>query len=194
MLQVGFILGSLTSGALQNRRFDRFRHMSPEHRFKEAIENIVEPTVEQKQQLQKIFEKHAQKIAEIQEEKDSELFSVVDSLRLAMNKILTEDQLKRFHKHMDRTRDRFLFMHLDRLQRTVDLTEEQHKKIKTIFEKHQQLFPDRFISRGIRPPKPEMREMMKKLDQEIEAVLTHLVLLKYYGQLRENLWQTLYLL
>jgi Spy/CpxP family protein refolding chaperone len=146
--------------------------MSPERRFKEAIENIVEPTAEQRKQLTQIFEEHAQKMAKIQEEKESELFNVVDSLRLALNTILTEDQIKRFHKHMDQTRDRFMIMHLDRLQRAVDLTEEQYQKIKEIFEKYQQFLPDKYPARRMGPPKPEMREMLRKLDKEIEAVLT----------------------
>jgi len=171
VLIIGFILGSLTSGALQYRRAEKFRHMSPEGRFKEAIENIVEPTEEQKEQLQNIFDAHAQRMAEIQEEKSSEIMTVVDSLRLALSSVLTDEQKQKFREHTERARSKFFGRHLGRIKRVINLTSEQEQKIKGILESYQGTLLDDMMA-GHMGPKPEMMELLKKLDKDIEEVLT----------------------
>jgi Spy/CpxP family protein refolding chaperone len=171
VLIIGFIMGALTSGALRNRRIDRIRHMGPQEKFERVLYDIVKPNEEQRNKLERVFEKYAGKMASIHDEQTISIMNVMDSLRTEVNSILTGEQKERFQQHMSQFHERFVRMQLNRIDRAVDLTEEQKSKIRKIFENHRELLPDMPGGKN-RPRLLDIRSHFEKFDQEIKEILT----------------------
>jgi len=184
VLAIGFIMGALTSGALQNRRLHHIRHMGPQERFEKMLYDIVEPNVEQRQELDRIFEKYALKMAAINDEKTIALLNEVDSLRTEVRSILTEEQKKRFQERQQTFYEHFVEMQLNRIDRAVNLTDEQKKEIRAIFEEHKAFFPDP-LNGEKHPPVSDFKPQLEKLDQELERILSP-EQYKEYRELKRN--------
>lgn len=187
VLVIGFVLGSLTSGALRQRRVDRFRHLSPQDQFRETMENIIRPDNRQRMELEQIWEKQDHRIAEIQENSAIQIMNFVDSLKLEFNSILTDEQQYRLQEHMNTMHEKFMRIRIGHMTRLLDLTDGQVKELRGIFEKHRHMMPDGMFGFKTRSTSRD-REHFRQMESEIENLLTPDQLKKYqeYRQKRKR--------
>lgn len=173
-LIIGIIIGALVSGTLRQQRENRFERMMLHQRVRHVMERIIQPTVEQREVIDKILEKWSEKISAIQEEHESEMQAVLDSLRSELASVLTKEQRTRLEARLAKGDRRLIEMRVARLTEVLQLDENQRKQIEEIFSTFEdQIGPGR---RDFKGNWEERRQIIKnrvqKLQQEIEAVLT----------------------
>lgn len=181
-LVIGFVLGVLTSGAFRHQREDRFRRMGAHQRFENAMERIIKPTDEQRKAIEAITKKRFDRIAELREQCEDELFAVLDSIRGDFATVLTEEQLIRLAKHLEKGPQNVLGERMDRLADELDLTDEQKKQIREIMSASLPFRPLHGLrgpERAQRPPRPPLRRNIREMQEKIEAVLTPEQVTKY---------------
>lgn len=173
-LIIGVLIGALASGMWRQKRMEKFGRMRPQQQFVETIENIIKPDDAQRKAIEKVLEKHFEHVAKIREQHEQEMMASFDSLKQELNSLLTAEQQKRLEENLERSSHRFRDRRLDRLTDVLQLTPEQRKQIEAIFRQSAPNF-----RRFRKPPSPdsipdrsEFMEQRKKLDAEIEAVLT----------------------
>jgi hypothetical protein len=169
---IGITIGALGSGMLRENRVKRFERMRPEQRFSEVMEKIIQPEGEQREAIEKVLKEQSEQIAAIQERYHSEIIAVFDSSRKALQKILTEEQRERLKEHIEKGSQQFIERRLNRLTDELRLDEQQRKQIEEIFQRHGGNFGrfHRIAETDSLEKLPDVKEAMKKLDEEIEAV------------------------
>jgi hypothetical protein len=104
-LLLGIIIGIFAGGLIRARIFEdrisRFR--SPEGFFK-RVEEIIQPTPEQANQLRNILSEHHKIAREMARESHLRMRALDDSLRQKLESILTPEQFKRFSKRWHKRR------------------------------------------------------------------------------------------
>lgn len=171
---IGIAIGALGSGMLRENRVKRFERMRPEQRFSEVMEKIIQPEGEQREAIEKVLKEQSEQIAAIQERYHSEIIAVFDSSRKALRSILTEEQRERLKEHIEKGSQQFTERRLNRLTNELQLDDQQRKQVEEIYQRRGGMF-GRF--HGIAETDsleklPDVKEAMKKLDEDIEAVLT----------------------
>jgi Spy/CpxP family protein refolding chaperone len=173
-LIIGIVIGALASGMWREKRIKKFSRMRPQQQFVETIEEIIKPDDAQRKAIEKVLEKRFEHIAQIRERHESEMMAVFDSLRQELNSLLTEEQLKRLEENLEKSSHRFRDRRLDRLTDVLQLTEDQRRQIEEIFRRNGPDFR-RFRKPPARdsiPGRFDFMEQRKKLEKEIEALLT----------------------
>ncbi len=99
-LIMGIIFGALISRAYLHHRIRRAFVMVNPNRFAPFFEQAISPTSEQSEQINKIFQKHAQQVFELRKNFDAGMASSFDSLRKELDSVLTPEQKKRLEKMM----------------------------------------------------------------------------------------------
>ncbi len=189
-LFIGIIIGILGGGIIHQQRieqFDRMRRMNPEQRFAEVIDEIIKPDEKQRAQIKEIMDDQTDKITRIDDDYRSEILAMFDSTRKKINSLLTEDQIISLEKHLARGHKRFYRGRIERLSRSLELTEEQQRKIEEIFRDFD---PPIDHERGLLPGRknrkpPEFNKHNDEIDQMIRSLLTP-EQLKKYSRLRRR--------
>lgn len=181
-LVIGFVLGVLISGAFRHQREERFRRMGAHQRFENAMERIIKPTDEQRKAIEAITKKRFDRIAELREQCEDELFTVLDSMRGDFATVLTEEQLNRLEKQLEKGPQGVFREQMDRLADELDLTNEQKKQLREIMRAARPFRPLHGLQgpEGVqRPRRPPMRRIIREMQEKIEAVLTPEQITKY---------------
>ena len=97
-LIIGMAIGSLLPGAFIRHRTGRFMAMrEPEH-LMGRIEDIIDPDESQREAVQEILHRHAERFHEIHSQFEAAMFALRDSLRKDLDSILTEEQKARLER------------------------------------------------------------------------------------------------
>ena len=179
-LIIGILLGISISSTFHQERMDKIKRMSFQQRFGELIQRIIKPTEAQQKILNQIIEKRSTQIDLLREQQHLDLMAVLDSLRTELNSALTDEQRQLLEQEIQKGEHRPFTWRMNQLERDLELTDEQRKKIEQIFLKTTPQFPF-----GRKPDFPDTmrhgerkdrfqnrKQMMRKIEQEIEQVLT----------------------
>ncbi len=131
-LIIGIIIGALASGLLQQKRIEKIKRMDPGQRFKEVLFHIIKPDKDQRIEIENILKEQTKKIGALDEEYQSEIFTVFDSTRMKIKSILTEKQLRQFEKRINKGQKHFTARRLKHMKESLQLSEEQYEKIEEI--------------------------------------------------------------
>jgi hypothetical protein len=102
-LVIGVIIGSMLTRAYviyKVKKIIPFRR-EPDN-FISHIEEIIQPTAEQQEQIREILEKHAKRTLEIHKKHLKEIQSSIESLNAELDPILTTEQKKRLKERFQR--------------------------------------------------------------------------------------------
>lgn len=173
-LLIGILIGALGSGALRQTRRHRFHAMPPDMRFLHFVKRVVQPTPEQEKAFDAIIQRRSRQIAEINEQHETQILAIFDSLRTELSSLLTDEQRVRLEERLKQGISQRIKTKVQELTRELSLTEVQQEKIEAIFK---QRMPGREIGRPPSPGGPpdfreHMRTQWEKIHAEIEAVLT----------------------
>ena len=102
-LITGFLLGMLTSSQLRNQRLRPVRVFFSEERFKEGMYQAIQPTEEQKAQIDKILDKYSKLNSEAGTAFRKEFESRMEKFRSEIDANLTAEQAIRL-KELDEQR------------------------------------------------------------------------------------------
>lgn len=187
-LLIGILIGALLNRALVHRRIRGMLEMRTAGLLAPRPEKILKPvSPEQEKRIREILDSHAERLADIHKRFDEEIQSAFKSLKKEIDPILTpeqRDQLKRMipgpPPFPGRGRPGFfpperrgvLPLALEALQKELNLSEDQSKKVQAILEEFRSQRPflgEKPEGAGFPGPLPQIRE---KLDREIENILT----------------------
>lgn len=176
-LIIGIILGILGGGILHQKRFEqveRMRRMAPEKRFEKTINEIIKPDEKQRNRIRELLKKQADKIAQLDEEYQSKILSIFDSTRQQINSSLNEEQIIRLEEQLINGHKQFIERHLERLDKILDLSNEQREKIEGILNNFQPPFSKNHRSHLGKPNKRRQKifNNFEEMDKKIESVLT----------------------
>jgi len=174
VLAMGVAIGALASGTLQQQRKHRFERMPPHERFFSFMERMVDPSEEQRDDVEHIIETRSEQLRELHETHQTGVIAIYDSLRADLQTILTDEQKKRFEEQIVKGSHKIAESRIERLTEALDLNDEQQKQIEEIFSKFRNLpRPERKGSRGKWEERRQMmRNQFQEMHEEIEAVLT----------------------
>jgi hypothetical protein len=187
-LLIGILIGALLNRTLVQRRLRHLLEMRTIGLLALRPERNLNPiTPEQEKQIREILDKHAERLAEIHQRFDREIQSAFDSLSKEIDPILTPEQRDQFKRMVpgpppfpNRPEHGFPFMgrrgsppfEIETLRRELNLSQEQAEKVKAILQELWSQAP----RPGQRPEVPgvadALQEIRKKVNQEIEKVLT----------------------
>ena len=101
-LIIGIIIGSLGSGALLRRRVRNFGERPVKDLFVEGFERMVRPEENQRDTIRIILEGYAPKFKAIHESHVASLDSLLDSLDVDLEEVLTPEQVERMKERRRR--------------------------------------------------------------------------------------------
>jgi len=174
VLAIGVTIGALASGTLQQQRKNRFERMPPHERFFSFMKSVVEPSEEQRDDVERIIENRSEQLRELHETHQTGVIAIYDSLRADLQTLLTDEQKKRFEEQIVKGSHKIAESRIERLTEALDLNDEQQKRIEEILAKFKKLpRPERIGSRGNWEDRRKMmRNQFQEMHEEIEAVLT----------------------
>ncbi len=174
-LVIGVAIGALGSGVMRHNRLEKFERMDHSRRFLHAMENIIQPDTEQKAEIESVMEKYSNQMVDIRERHQGEITTILDSMRNALDGLLTDEQKNRLQTHFEKSANRMMERRLSRLSDMLDLSNDQFEKIEQIFQKRSELFTrgrHKMFKGKFENKLQNIREEMEKMNAEIEAVLT----------------------
>jgi len=170
VLAMGVAIGALASGTLQQQRKHRFERMPPHERFFLFMERVIEPSEEQRDDVERIIETRSEQLRELHETHQTGVIAIYDSLRADLQTLLTDEQKKRFEEQIVKGSHKIAESRIERLTEALDLNDEQQKRIQEIKKLPR---PERKGSRGNWEDRRKMlRNQFQEMHEEIEAVLT----------------------
>lgn len=174
VLAIGVTIGALASGTLQQQRKNRFERMPPHERFFSFMKSVVEPSEEQRDDVERIIENRSEQLRELHETHQTGVIAIYDSLRADLQTLLTDEQKKRFEEQIVKGSHKIAESRIERLTEALDLNDDQQKRIEEILAKFKKLpRPERIGSRGNWEDRRKMmRNQFQEMHEEIEAVLT----------------------
>jgi len=187
-LIIGILIGALLNRALVHRRIKGVLEMRTAGLLAPRPERNLKPvSPEQEKRIREILDSHAERLAEIHKRFDGEIQSAFKSLRQEIDPILTPEQRDQFKRMIpgpppffNRGRPGFPPFKrrylppfaLEALQKELNLSEDQNKKVKAILEQFRNQAPRPGESPEMTGPGMGFGEFGRNLDQEIEKVLT----------------------
>ena len=100
-LLIGVLLGSLTTGAVNNRRMHNLAEMRSARGLAYYLEDVVQPvSEEQREAIHAVLEEAAPKFAETMMESRERMRELTDSVRAELDPLLTEEQRQRLEERM----------------------------------------------------------------------------------------------
>jgi Spy/CpxP family protein refolding chaperone len=99
-LIIGIVFGALLSRAYLHQRIRRAFVMVDPNRSVPFLEQTINPTPEQSEQIRKIIQKHTKQVMELRRNFDEGMASSFESLRKELDSVLTPEQKKRLEKMM----------------------------------------------------------------------------------------------
>ncbi|NIR47448.1 hypothetical protein GWO43_03110 [candidate division KSB1 bacterium] len=173
-LIIGIVIGVLGSSLLRESRERRFDEMRRQRLFHRVMEDIIQPTDEQREGIHEVLEKRFGQIAEIRDQHQDEMFAIYDSLQQDLAAVLTDEQRANLRKELARGHRKVVKVRLERLTHELGLNEEQKERIMEIIRAAEEDLIERRRHRG-EPPTDRrqiFRKRLKQMEEEIEAVLT----------------------
>jgi hypothetical protein len=107
ILLIGFVIGMLTSGQIRNQKLKPVRSFFSADRFREGMYDIIQPTEEQKVEIDQILDKYEKLNQELQTDFRREFETNMRAFRKEVDSKLTQDQLARI-KAMDEKRQEMI--------------------------------------------------------------------------------------
>lgn len=101
-LLVGVLLGALGAGAVINNRVEQLEQLRASGRVFSRIEDIVQPTAEQQAQIREILDRNRMKQRDFRQYVFQEHRALMDSTRIELESVLTEEQMTRLAAWMSR--------------------------------------------------------------------------------------------
>jgi Spy/CpxP family protein refolding chaperone len=184
---VGLILGAIGNGALMNSRSKKFDSMRPSEFLLSDIQRIVQPDSSQREAVDTISKRTAQKIEALLKKHRLEMTAILDSMRSDFALILTQEQRERLRdrlKSFERQRTERPgfgppmfnsgFNPPQRLKEELNLDEVQTEQVHKIYEDAHVALMKTFEASRDNPQamRTQASEMMAKMDEKIEALLT----------------------
>ena len=109
-LLIGMVIGSLVTGALNNRRLDRLVEMRSGRGMAYFLEEVVRPeSPEQREQIRAVLEAAGTRFAVEMEGSSDRMRQLADSVRAELEPLLTPEQRERLDERMRITRGRMPF-------------------------------------------------------------------------------------
>jgi hypothetical protein len=177
-LIIGIIIGALGSGLMQQKRIEKIKRMDPGQRFKKALFDIIKADKAQQQAIEKILKEQTAKIAQLDDDYQSEIFTVFDSTRMKIKSILTEKQLQQFEKGIYKGHKSFIARRLKHMRELLELSDEQYEKIEKILRQSKtQKSPFYFFSN--KSNYENRQHSRDSLMKKIESILTPEQIEKY---------------
>lgn len=100
-LLIGVLLGSLTTGAVNNHRMHNLAEMRSARGLAFYLEDVVQPvSEEQREAIRAVLEEAAPRFAETMVESRERMRELTDSVRAELDPLLTEDQRQRLEERM----------------------------------------------------------------------------------------------
>lgn len=100
-LLIGVLLGSLTTGAVNNHRMHNLAEMRSARGLAFYLEDVVHPvSEEQREAIRAVLEEAAPRFAETMVESRERMRELTDSVRAELDPLLTEDQRQRLEERM----------------------------------------------------------------------------------------------
>ena len=109
-LVLGMVLGSLLTGAVNQRRLERLAEMRSARGMAFFLENAVEPeSAEQREAIRAVLDDAAPRIAAAMQESRDRMRALTDSVRAELDPLLTPEQRERLDDRMRIGRGRVPF-------------------------------------------------------------------------------------
>ncbi len=104
-----FILGALLGVVVdrtivENQMRQRFSRAQGPGMARVILERIIRPTPEQKVQIDSILEKYGERLQKLRSATRLKTLNLMDSMRVEIEPILTEEQKERMEQHIERMR------------------------------------------------------------------------------------------
>ncbi len=106
-LVIGFFLGMLTSATIRHHRMKSLRVYSSEQRFREGFYSSINPTDSQKVSIDAILNKYAAENRLLVVNFRKEMEVMMDSMKMEIEPLLTEEQLKNLRDRESEMKDMF---------------------------------------------------------------------------------------
>lgn len=106
-LVIGFIIGMLTSAQLRYHKLKPVRMFFSEERFREGLYNTIQPSEEQKVEIQEVISKYAAEMSDMQMEFRKNFDAKMKAFRKEIDSKLTKEQLTRL-REMDEKRQEMI--------------------------------------------------------------------------------------
>ncbi len=97
-LALGILIGGLGSNYLKTQRIGRMAHMRHRDGFQHVLNQVLNPTEEQKIAIREVTDKYHEKFAKQLEANMLHMEASFDSMKADLKPILTEEQLRLFEK------------------------------------------------------------------------------------------------
>jgi hypothetical protein len=188
----GVVIGALISGTIRRQHINRVFQMREPAGFVGFAEEIIRPTDAQKDTVQKILIENHKRILDIRTRHMKDLSAQMDSLNRRLKSVLTREQAERLSRFEGRMNPggkfgrppfssaKFMRSLLPDMQDRLKLTDEQAEKVADILSHIEE--PEERGGPGAPGPAlmpggpdgrmPMMKDRMKKIDAEIEEILT----------------------
>ncbi len=105
LILIGFVGGFITHRQMIKQEVTKVRQLGEAPFFMRQLMNVVDPTEEQRAQLQPILRAHAKTMGEFMRENRNQRQTLIKDLEAQIHPILTEEQIKRlehFHERFKR--------------------------------------------------------------------------------------------
>ena len=100
-LLIGMLLGSLITGAVNNRRMRSLAEMRSARGLAYYLEDVVEPeSAEQREAIRAVLDEAAPKFSEVMLESREQMRALTDSVLAELDPLLTEEQRARLEERM----------------------------------------------------------------------------------------------
>jgi len=99
-LIIGIIFGALLSRAYLHHRIRKAFVMVDPNRSVPFLEQTINPTPEQSEEIKKIIQKHTKQVMELRKNFDDGMTSSFESLRKELDSVLTPEQKRHLEKMM----------------------------------------------------------------------------------------------
>jgi hypothetical protein len=109
-LVLGMVLGSLLTGALNQRRLERLAEMRSARGMAFFLEDVVDPeNSEQREAIRAVLDDASPRIAAAMQESRERMRALTDSVRSELDPLLTDEQRRRLDERMRIGRGRIPF-------------------------------------------------------------------------------------
>ena len=101
-LIIGIILGFLLKSLVIESEFDRLKKLRDPQGFANALEEVIQPSDEQKEKLMPILEGFQSEMERMRNKARKEMTQVMDSLRIELEQILTDEQFIKLQEYLEK--------------------------------------------------------------------------------------------
>lgn len=168
---LGLVVGALATGVLRSQKERRFERMPPRERFHTFMERVIQPTAAQREEFERIMTRWSERLSELHQEHQNQMFAVYDSLHEELESLLTEEQRNRLEEHLARGSEEVVERRFAGLALALNLDEQQRKQLQKILENMPR--PERSApGSDWEQHRRKMHEQFQETQRQIEEILT----------------------